>query len=70
MTLNKQGKNTSFEIRDFIINKKGDKEKMYSDEAYLKQRRHLNPDVFKQMNKIYLDDFYEEKNLYREKMDI
>ncbi len=61
MTLNKQRKNTSFEIRDFIVRKKGDKKVMCSDEAYLKQRRHLNPEVFKQMNEIYLKDFYEEK---------
>lgn len=67
MTLNKQGKNTSFEIRDFMINKKGDKEEMYSDEAYLKQRRHLNPEVFKEMNKIYLDDFYGEKEFVQRK---
>lgn len=61
MTLNKQGKNTSFEIRNFIINKKGDKMVTYTDEAYLKQRRHLNPDIFKMINEIYLKDFYEDK---------
>lgn len=53
MTLNKQGKNTSFEIRDFMVRKKGDKKVMCTDEAYLKQRRHLNPEVFKQMNDIF-----------------
>ena len=32
MTLNKQGKNVSFEIRDFELNKKGEKCVNYSDE--------------------------------------
>jgi len=30
----------------------------YTDEAYLKQRRILNPDVFKEMKNLYLKDFY------------
>lgn len=68
LTLNKQGKNTSFEIRDYEINKKGADEVNYTDEAYLKQRRHLNPEVFKEMNKIYLKDFYgEEKYIQKNK---
>lgn len=67
MTMNKQGKNTSFEIRDFTIKKKGDKMVTYSDEAYLKQRRHLNPNVFKQINDIYLKDFYEDKEYIERK---
>lgn len=58
MTLNKQGKNVSFEIRDFELNKKGENEVQYSEEAYLKQRRILNPEVFKEMNILYLRDFY------------
>ena len=33
LTLNKQGKNVSFEIRDYEINKKGKKFVNYSDEA-------------------------------------
>ena len=61
MTLNKQGRNTSFEIRDYEINKKGGQFVGYSDEAYLKQRRQLNPEVFKYLNKGYLRDFYHEK---------
>ena len=36
-------------IRDFELNKKGAKCMNYSDEAYLKQRRILNPDIFKEM---------------------
>lgn len=67
MTLNKQGKNTSFEIRDYMIRKKGDKSVMCTDEAYLKQRRHLNPEVFKQINEIYLKDFYEDKKYIKRK---
>lgn len=67
MTLNKQGKTTSFEIRDFLIRKKGEKKVMYTDEAYLKQRRHLNPEVFKIMNKVYLEDFYKDKKYVERK---
>lgn len=59
--LNKQGRNVSFEIRDYEINKKGEETVKYSDEAYLKQRRQLNPDVFEKMNYEYLRDFYHEK---------
>ena len=53
MTLNKQGRNTSFEIRDYEINKKGGQFVGYSDEAYLKQRRILtkkfNAENFKEI---------------------
>ncbi len=61
LTLNKQGRNVSFEIRDYEINKKGEQKVNYSDEAYLKQRRQLNPEVFKELNRGYLKDFYNEK---------
>ncbi len=61
LTLNKQGQNTSFEIRDYEINKKGESNVNYTDEAYLKQRRQLNPEVFKELNKGYLKNFYHEK---------
>ena len=57
MTFNKQGKTTSFEIRDYEL-KKGEKRVDYTDEAYLKQRRLLNPKVFKEANKVYLTEFY------------
>ena len=68
LTLNNQGKNTSFEIRDYEINKKGENKVNYTDEAYLKQRRHLNPEVFKIMNKGYLKDFYgDEKYIVKSK---
>ena len=63
LSLNKQGKTTSFEIRDYELKKKGCENVNYSDEAYLKQRRHLNPEVFKEMNKIYLEDFYNSKKV-------
>ena len=61
LTLNKQGRNVSFEIRDYEINKKGKQSVEYTDEAYLKQRRQLNPEVFKELNRGYLKDFYNEK---------
>ncbi len=67
MTLNKQGKNVSFEIRDFELNKKGEKQVHYSDEAYLKQRRSLNPDVFKEMKNLYLKDFYSKTKYIKKK---
>ena len=67
MTLNKQGKNISFEIRDYELNKKGEMKVNYTDEAYLKQRRNLNPDVFKEMKKVYLQDFYENPKYIKKK---
>ena len=67
MTLNKQGKNISFEIRDYELNKKGEMQVNYTDEAYLKQRRNLNPNVFKEMKKIYLQDFYERPKYIKKK---
>lgn len=67
MTLNKQGKNISFEIRDYELNKKGEEQVNYTDEAYLKQRRNLNPDVFKEMNRLYLKDFYEKPKYIKKK---
>jgi len=68
LTFNKQGKTTSFEIRDYEINKKGGHAVNYTDEAYLKQRRILNPDVFKEANYVYLNSFYnEDKSIIRTK---
>lgn len=61
LSLNKQGKTTTFEIRDYEINKKGKNNVEYSEESYLKQRRNLNPNVFIEMNKIYLSHFYSYK---------
>lgn len=65
MTLNKQGKNVSFEIRDFELNKKGEKCVNYSDEAYLKQRRILNPDIFKEMEKSIFKRFLFQTKIYK-----
>lgn len=59
LSLNKQGKTTSFEIRDYALKKKGLEKVEYTDEAYLKQRRLLNPRVFKEANRVYLQSFYE-----------
>jgi hypothetical protein len=46
------------EIRDYEINVKGKEKVNYTEEAYLKQRRHLNPQVFKEANKVFLNSFY------------
>ena len=70
LTLNKQGRNVSFEIRDYEINKKGEPKVNYTDEAYLKQRRQLNPEVFKEFNRGYLKDFYNEKNMSKNIKDM
>lgn len=67
ISLNKQGKTTTFELRDYELRKKGKNAVEYSDEAYLKQRRHLNPEVFKEANKVYLGDFYENDEVFLEK---
>ncbi len=63
MTYNKQAKTTSIEIRNYEKNMKGKETMEYTNEAYLKQRRNLNPEVFKEGNKIYLQDFYESTNV-------
>lgn len=58
ITLNKKSKTTSIEIRDYELNVKGKEKVNYTDEAYLKQRRHLNPLVFKEANKVFINSFY------------
>lgn len=58
ITYNKQAKSTSIEIRNYEKNVKGKEHVEYTNEAYLKQRRNLNPEVFKEGNKIYLKNFY------------
>lgn len=63
MTYNKQAKTTSIEIRNYEKNMKGKENVEYTNEAYLKQRRNLNPEVFKEGNKIYLQDFYKSENV-------
>ena len=58
LTLNNKSKTTSIEIRDYEKYLKGKSTVEYTDEAYLKQRRHLNPIVFKKLNMIFLNSFY------------
>lgn len=65
LSLNKQGLTTSFEIRNYELLKKGSEKVNYSEEAYLKQRRHLNADIFKEINRIYLEDFYNTKKVQK-----
>lgn len=60
MTYNKQAKTTAMEIRNYEKNMKGKDKVDYTNEAYLKQRRNLNPNVFKEANKLYLNNFYTE----------
>ena len=60
MTYNKQAKTTSMEIRNYEKDMKGKNKVDYTNEAYLKQRRNLNPNVFKEANKLYLNNFYNE----------
>lgn len=62
ITLNNKAKTTSMEIRDYELNVKGKEKVNYTDEAYLKQRRHLNPRVFKEANKVFINSFYNESN--------
>lgn len=62
ITLNNKAKTTSIEIRDYEVNVKGKEKVNYTDEAYLKQRRHLNPIVFKEANKVFINSFYNESN--------
>ncbi len=60
LALNNKAKTTSMEIRDYEKNVKGRESVNYTDEAYLKQRRHLNPLVFKKLNMAFLNSFYKE----------
>ncbi len=62
ITLNNKAKTTSMEIRDYELNVKGKEKVNYTDEAYLKQRRHLNPQVFKEANKVFISSLYNESN--------
>lgn len=62
MTLNNKAKTTTMEIRDYEINVKGNDKVNYSNEAYLKQRRHLNPQVFKKANMVFTNSYYNKSN--------
>ncbi|WP_050816295.1 hypothetical protein [Clostridium sp. DL-VIII] len=57
-SLNKQGLNTDFELRKYFIFQKGLNEVNITKEAYLKQRRKLNPEMFKVLNAYYISNFY------------
>ena len=67
MTYNKQAKTTSMEIRNYEKNLKGKEKVEYTNEAYLKQRRNLNPEVFKAANVLYLQNFYESNKVIKNK---
>lgn len=58
LVLNNKSKTTSMEIRDYELKLKGSEKVNYTDEAYLKQRRSLNPEVFKAATKLFLNNFY------------
>lgn len=57
-SLNKQGLNTDFELRKYLIFQKGLDAVNITNEGHLKQRRKLNPEVFKFLNSNYLSNFY------------
>lgn len=59
--LDNQGLTTEMELLRFE-KKKGNNKVEYTKEAYLHQRRHLNPEAFRKMNNGYLKIFYEEGN--------
>lgn len=62
ITLNNKAKTTAIELRDYEINVKGRDNVDYTKEAYLKQRRHLNPLVFKVANKVFIHELYNNSN--------
>ena len=53
----RKGKTLSMDLRDFF--KKTGKNSSVSRQAYMKQRRKLNPEVFRRLNDFYLNDFYD-----------
>lgn len=59
--LNKEGKTTTMEINNYFkkINKR---EQRVSKQAFSKQRCKLNPEVFKVLNKEYVESIYSETN--------
>lgn len=58
--LGKKGKTLSLELRDYM--KKKNKETI-TKQAFSKQRQNLNPELFKVLNKEYVDDIYKEKEI-------
>lgn len=64
--LSRKGLSTAMDISDFF-SEKGSEESI-STQAYLKQRKKLNSEVFSHLNSTYLQNFYEElmpKDLYK-----
>ena len=63
-TLFKKGLTTTMELRQYFqaVDKM---EQQVSKQDYLKQRRKLNPEVFKELNRIYLRKFYGGKEVRR-----
>ena len=55
----RKGKTVSMDLRDFF--KKTGKDAIVSRQAYMKQRRKLNPEVFIRLNDFYLNEFYGSK---------
>lgn len=58
LSLVKRGITLSTELYNWFKIKKGADFMPTTEEAYLKQRRNLNPDAFKALNSMYLEDFY------------
>ena len=59
-TLGKKGLSTVMELRHYY-KELGKMEEAVSKQDYLQQRQKLNPEVFKQLNRSYLSDFYRGK---------
>lgn len=58
LSLVKKGITLSTELYNWFKIKKGVDFMPTTEEAYLKQRRNLNPDAFKALNTTYMEDFY------------
>jgi hypothetical protein len=63
-TLGKKGLSTHMEVRHYF-QEAGKMEKTVSKQDYLQQRRKLNPEVFKVLNRNYLRRFYAEAEAER-----
>lgn len=59
--LNKKGLTLNMELENFF-DKKNDFENTISKQNFSKQRKKLNPELFKVMNKEYISSFYNESN--------
>lgn len=61
LILNKEGKTTTMEINNFF-KKTNKREQRVSKQAFSKQRCKLNPEVFKVLNKEYVESIYAENS--------